>query len=597
MPVPAGGAPADVEVEWQLDAFDLRPVQRWLAAWARGAGTAVPASLAGLEITPVRAKRLVDIYFDTDDWRIGRAGFVLRLRRRGRRTEATLKDLSPPDDGLRRRLEVTETLAAAGLGGLGVEGPVGRRVSALAGTRRLKQVLEVHTHRRPYELALDGERVAELALDDTAVSNGSERRQLRLQRVELEVVPAFVDAMQPLVEQLRRECGLRPATLSKFEAGMMAAGIRVPGLPDLGPTAVTGASTTGELAYATLRRDAAAMLANEPGTRLGEDIEALHQMRVATRRLRAALALFADALPLRAVRVREELGWLAGQLGVVRDLDIQLGRIGEWQASMAEDSRDAIEELAQLFESHRREGRHALLAALDSRRYERLVDGLVTMLEQGPSRRSVAARTVALSAMPDRIAYAHSKAVRAAKRARRSGLAGDFHALRIRCKRLRYSLEFAAGLYDGEVKKFAKRVAGLQDELGLMNDATVASERLATIATTPDGEALPHATVFLMGGVAERYRAEAESRRKQLTSPVRALKGSEWSHASGVMQRRRAQLEEGRAAAGETAVARLVPRTRAPVVPAEGLAPVSGEPDGAAPVAPDTIAGATAERK
>jgi hypothetical protein len=63
------------------------------------------------------------------------------------------------------------------------------------------------------------------------------------------------------------------------------------------------------------------------------------------------------------------------------------------------------------------------------------------------------------------------------------------------------------------------------------------------------------------------------------------------------MQRRRAQLEEGRAAAGETAVARLVPRTRAPVVPAEGLAPVSGEPDGAAPVAPDTIAGATAERK
>jgi triphosphatase len=596
MPVPAGGAPADVEVEWQLDAFDLRPVQRWLAAWARGAGTAVPASLAGLEITPVRAKRLVDIYFDTDDWRIGRSGFVLRVRRRGRRSEATLKDLSPPDDGLRRRLEVNEPLAASGLAGLGDQGPVGRRVSALVGARRLKQVLEVHTHRRPYELALDGEHVAELALDDTVVSTSSERRQLRLHRVELEVLPAFVDAMQPLVEQLRRECGLRPATLSKFEAGLMAAGIRIPGLPDLGPTVVGSGSTTGELAYATLRKDAAAMLANEPGARLGEDIEALHRMRVATRRLRAALALFVDALPLRAVRVREELGWLAEQLGVVRDLDIQLGRIREWQANMAEDSKDAIEELAQLFDSHRVEGRRALLEALDSRRYERLVNGLVTMLEQGPSRRSVAARRLALSAMPDLIAEAHRTAARAARRARRSRLPGDLHRLRIRCKRLRYSLEFAGGLYDGEVKKFVKTVAGLQDELGLINDATVAAERLAAIASAPEAEALSHTTVFLMGGIAEHYRAEAQSRLSKLASPVHALKGPQWSHASGVMQHRREQLEAARAAAEETAIARLAPRARASVVPPEE--PVTGGPEATRlNPPPDAIAGATAGRK
>ena len=578
--------------------MDLRPVERWLAAIAAGAGTSVPPSLAGLEISPAMAKRLVDVYFDTDDWRIGRAGYVLRVRRRGRRAEATLKDLSPPEDGLRRRLELTEPLAASGLAGLGDDGTVGRRVSALAGTRRLKQVLEVHTHRRSFELALNGEHVAELALDDTVVSTSSERRQLRLQRVELEVAPAFVDAIQPLVEQLRRQCGLRPATLSKFEAGLMAAGIRIPGLPDLGPTAVAKESTTGELAYATLRKDAAAMLAHEPGTRLGEDIEALHQMRVATRRMRAALGLFASVLPLRAVRIREELGWLAAQLGVVRDLDIQLGRIGEWQAGLPEDSHRAIGELAQLFDSHRHQARRALLAALDSRRYERLVNGLVTMLEQGPSRRSLAARALAVSAVPDLIGNAHHKAVRAARRARRSGLAVDFHRLRIRCKRLRYSLEFSGELYDGEVKRFAKTVAGLQDELGLMNDATVASERLAAIATTAEGEALSHSAVFLMGGVAERYRAEAEHRLNKLTPPLRALKGPQWSHASGVMQHSRAQLEAARAAAQESVVARLIPRTSAPVVPAQELVVSSGS-DAAGEVGPpsDASVGGTAGRK
>ncbi len=80
----------------------------------------------------------------------------------------------------------------------------------------------------------------------------------------------------------------------------------------------------GELAFAVLRRQLAVLRDKEPGTRLGEDVEELHDMRVATRRLRAALALFAGVLPVRAQTFRQELGWLAGVLGAVRDLDVQL---------------------------------------------------------------------------------------------------------------------------------------------------------------------------------------------------------------------------------------------------------------------------------
>ena len=88
----ASAAPTDdeVEIEWQFDALDLRPAERWFAALApeRAVGivttpSAVQTMLSALAATPRAAERLVDTYFDTSDWRIGRSGHVLRVRHRG----------------------------------------------------------------------------------------------------------------------------------------------------------------------------------------------------------------------------------------------------------------------------------------------------------------------------------------------------------------------------------------------------------------------------------------------------------------------------------------------------------------------------------
>jgi len=84
----------DVEVEWQFDALDLRPVERWLAALP-GRRVASGGEIGALTAVAKPAVRQVDRYLDTQDWRIGRAGFVLRTRRKGRRDEATLKDTAP----------------------------------------------------------------------------------------------------------------------------------------------------------------------------------------------------------------------------------------------------------------------------------------------------------------------------------------------------------------------------------------------------------------------------------------------------------------------------------------------------------------------
>ena len=568
-----------VEIEWQFDALDLRPVERWLASLPTLAVvTAGAGTVTALAKTP---RRLVDTYLDTDDWRMARAGFVLRTRRRGRHDEVTLKDTRPAEgSGLRRRLEVNEELPPGGVGALDVTGPVGRRLRAIVGTRGLHEVLQVRTRRRPFALRVGGVDAAEVALDDTMIVVGGGQRPMQLRRVEVEVRREWVDALEPIVTQLRASCGLQPATLSKFEAGLLAVGQAIPGAPDLGPTEVTESSTMGELAYAVIRRQLAVLTAKEPGTRLGEDSEDLHDMRVATRRLRAALDLFAEVLPVRAQTYREELRWLGGVLGAVRDLDVQLEGLGDlsdtlagWSgAALHVGDHDPLADLSALLERDRERARAELLAALDSVRWERLYAGLASMARQGPLRRSLATRVPAAIAVPDLVVARHDKVAKAARRARRSGVVADFHRLRIGCKRLRYSLEFSADVYRGRTARYVRRLTALQDELGLLQDAEVASTRLAELAT---GEAhLPPATVFVMGAVAERDHRSERRRLKRMTKQVKRASGREWDELLEVMEERRADAVAAQPPARRTL--RAVPAP--PVPPAAEAHPALASP-------------------
>jgi CHAD domain-containing protein len=232
---------------------------------------------------------------------------------------------------------------------------------------------------------------------------------------------------------------------------------------------------------------------------------------------------------------RGELGWLAGVLGAVRDLDVQL----EAQAAMAESGQHELwADLTSLLLAERETARAQLLAALDSARWERLKNGLTSMVQQGPHRRSTATRLPALAAMPDLIVSRHASVVKAARRAKRSGEAAQFHRLRIRCKRLRYSLEFSAELYGGRTKAYTRQLTKLQNQLGLLQDAEVAANRLADLAHTAN---LPASTIFVMGGVAEQHRRELVRLLERLPGEVSRVRGPEWAEATTMMERGRDQ--------------------------------------------------------
>lgn len=522
------------EVEWQFDALDLRPVERFIVGI-----TTRRAAFPGLELTAGTPKRLVDSYLDTADWRVGRAGRVFRVRRQARSTTATLKDLVESSDGLRNRLELEEPLASASLPVAG-DGPVSSRVRALVGRNALRGVLEVRTRRRPYALTLSGETAGELVLDETAITAPGLRRPLHLRRVELELKDGAHPELGAFVTALREECGLQPAALSKFEAGLLAAGLEIPAPSLLAPLAIDASSTIGELAFAALRDDTNEIRRREPGTRLGDDPEELHKMRVATRRLRAAMALFEEALPVRALHLEDEVAWLARELGVVRDLDVQLIQLAAWRAETAPEDEAGLAELAATLDAARVEARRTLLEVLDSRRYARLLAGLNQLLTAAPPRRALPARTLCSIGLPDLLFARQQAAQRAARRARRSGVADDFHRLRIRCKRLRYALEFAARSYGTLPRRYTRQLAQLQDELGEMQDAVVAAERLREAALSGTGE-LSLGAVFAIGGIAERYRHEAERLLGRLSEESRVVNGVQWKRLAVAMERRRGE--------------------------------------------------------
>jgi triphosphatase len=532
------------EIEWQLEAVELAPVENWLEEHP---------TASGLAVVPGPARELTDVYYDTEDWRFYRAGYGLRVRRDAESAEATMKSLAPAEGGLRRRREISEPLEGVETP-KGIPGPVGERVRRLVGTAGLRPLFEVRTHRRTFALRTEtpsaGEivedasgnvrrqkseqdvTVAEIALDESEIfGNGGATTHLSRVEVEVGSDAAIHDSVGDFVEVLREALELRSTRASKFRTGLSTAGLSPAVAPDLGPTEIDTSMSAGEGAFAILRRHFAAMLAHEPGVRLGEDPEDLHDMRVATRRLRAALKLYVDALPKRAERYERDLRWVAGALGEVRDLDVHLERLSK----EAPRNGEVLEEVFALLRERRVEARRRMLEALDSNRYERLVASFSGTLRRG---RSPTPTGSVLEAAPDLVRDRYRKVRKAANTLSEDSPPEDFHDLRKKGKRLRYALEPLQEIYGKPAQKMVKLLKRIQDDLGDHQDLIVAAGLMEELGVAGD---LPPQAVFSMGSMAESYdRDAAEIRAGFLGSkPLRTLKNDKpWKNLRKKLEKR-----------------------------------------------------------
>jgi CHAD domain-containing protein len=520
-------------VEWQLTASDLGIVRHWLAEHG---------NIDGLVLEPRSTLQIVDTYLDTDDWRIHRAGFALRVRSESGKSEATLKSLHSAAAGLADRRELTEALENSHSESIvKLTGRVGTRVRAVASKHGLRPLFEVRTTRQRHSIRKEAEAepLGEIALDDTAIARPHGEPETRMQRVEVEVLGPDQGPLKSLVKTLRGDCALEAASDSKYSQGLKLAGLVPAPAPTFAPTEVCGSMPMREVARANLRRYLSVWHSHEFGARLGDDPEELHDMRVAVRRLDGILRQFKSSLPTSILRIRPIIKKLLRSLGDVRDLDVALCELEIFGGELPESDRAGVEPLKRHLLTQREGVRDRMLSVLDSASVQNGLHSLASLLAAAPTASPTVAPHAVPTAAPTAVQQSTGELARYAapamlrlryrklrKRADKlaSGSSTEaYHEVRGQLKKLRCALEAVAVIYGKPADEMLRVLRRWQESLGVQQDAAVASRRLAALALAPPKDLAPE-TLFLMGRLAEHYVSAGARARKRHAKGYRKVR-------------------------------------------------------------------------
>jgi inorganic triphosphatase YgiF len=435
-------------------------------------------------------QQLYTVYLDTPTRALARGGVALRVRRAGARWEATAKWPGHVAGSLHERPELTVPLAAAPVMPFALpEGPLQERLRPFVLRRPLHPLLITEVERRRLELwpagTAGGGPLAEMALDSVQLRASDDAPAVETYwEVEIERRAGATRDCVAAAGELQSRFGLIPSARTKFARGLAALYGETAAREAIGPAAISATDTLDAATRKSIAWQLARVRASDPGTRLGRDAEALHDMRVALRRLRAALQLGRDALPIRQHQALvRELRWLRSELGRVRDLDVQRTILAHYVRGLDRERAQLLDGYRRFLLRQRRAVGTALLATLTSRRYERLL--LALERASVPRIQPVGRAAAPVSQRARRVLK------KAADRLLASGEAiteladaTALHTLRIRSKRLRYLLEVVAPIADRGTRRVLKALVALQDVLGTFNDCMVA---VATVRHYRDG--------------------------------------------------------------------------------------------------------------
>lgn len=438
----------------------------------------------GGEPQPTRV--FVSTYHDTGDLVLARHGVTLRHRVEG---GAGLWQLKLPRGAARAELEQPGPPARPPL-------ELSSLLVAFLRGRELRPVARLRTRREV--VRADG---AEIVDDSVSVLDG-QRVARRFRELEVELVGGDERTLRRLVAELKG-AGAVPGELRPKL--YRALDLEVPG----GPADVPRGSPPLAAVGVALAGEAHRLLLHDPGVRLGSDPEDLHQLRVATRRLRAFLRMGRGLLaPTWSEALRDELGWLGKALGPARDLDVLAERL-EADVGGLGDGAAAASDLLRALDAERADARVGVVAALSSDRYLALLDRLEHVSEPEPGDVETTLRDV-WRAEWRRTSKAFARLDDASSDAR-------LHAGRLRVKRARYAAELGAHELGKRGKTFVDAAKELQDVLGAHQDAAVAEERIRAWAA---GDADSHAASLLV----EREHERMEAARKAWPRAWKALR-------------------------------------------------------------------------
>lgn len=432
------------------------------------------------------ARQQVSTYFDTDDCTLKKAGFSLRVRQTEDQYVQTIKQQGNGSAGLFDRPEWEQRVEAPEVD-LDVAGetPLGDILTKKV-RRRLEPLITSEVQRTVWSIMRGGSEV-ELTLDEGTVTGGEHSQ--RLTELEIELKAGDAASLIEVARELAGQVPLRLGVLTKAERGYALANGATGKVAKAEPIPLHPRMSAAEgfagIANACLRH----YRLNEGLVAERRDPAALHQSRVAMRRLRSAFTLFRPVITDGDYqRLREEVRWFTGRLGHARNLDVFLRRLPE-------DIHVRGTAIRERLERARSEAYREVLETLDSPRLRRLMLDLVAWIETGDWRgHKEAAQPL--------VGFAVRRLDKGWRRVKKDGrhLAGldaePRHRLRIEIKKLRYAVEFLSALQTDEDKiaeqsAFLAALEGMQEELGELNDAETARELMTELfAGDPDGEAM-----------------------------------------------------------------------------------------------------------
>jgi len=417
----------------------------------------------GFQARKLAARRLQTTYYDTPDLRLARWGASLRFRPG---EGWTVKLPEGQEGALLVRAEHT-------FPGDGRVPPAEARalVRPFVRTARLSPSVRMRTLRHPVELQdPEGTRLAEVVDDEVQVLDGR-RVAARFRELEVELGEgADAGLLDQVVDRLL-EAGARAAEPTPKYLRALGGRDRALGpevvQPEAGPAASVSTLLRHDLAAGTLR-----LFRHEAGVRVGEDPEAVHQARVATRRIRSTLRTFSKLLDQEWTdRLRDDLKWLANLLGQVRDTDVLLERFSRHLDELPGADARAGRRLLGRLTDERDQARRRLLGAMAQEKYTVLLDDLVAAAAapvllpgaDGP----------AAEVMPALVAKPWKKLRKEVRKAGDDPPDEQLHRIRIRAKRARYAAEAVEPVIGKPAEDFADALADIQDVLGDHQDAVV----------------------------------------------------------------------------------------------------------------------------
>lgn len=429
-------------------------------------------------------RNLKSVYYDTPDFALRAHDLVLRVRQTGQRYVQTVKTRPVAGNGVMNRGEWEAKLSGPAPD-LARIAAADMRETLDDAAGKLAPVFTTLIRRTTRRIERGNEASVEVVVDRGELV--SQRGSEAVYEIELELKQGRPAALFDFALALNEVAPVHLETRSKSDRGyalLMGAAFA---WSKSGALILDPAMSGAEAFEIIVRHNLAHLLANEAAARDGRDPEGVHQMRLALRRLRSALTVFAPLLPADLLHhIKQELRWLASELGPARDLDVFGAELlGPVRAAFAEDSDLAVLEAAT--QDMRREAYERVRAAFATTRFTGLLLRLGRLTEASAWQEQLDLDQAVQLAAPvrnfacDLLTRRHDKA---RKRGRGFGkLSGeDRHALRLALKRLRYAGEFFRSLYDkGATAPYLKRLSRLQDTLGHLNDVETATRLLEQV--------------------------------------------------------------------------------------------------------------------